>query len=69
MNAVTAASQWVPVQPASSQSFHDASQLPAESEVALTFETVHIRSETITSVLEDILRCEFRHRATSETER
>ena len=70
MNAVPSANEQATVQPAPPKLLCELSDLPREAEAALTFDTAHIRAETVTSVLENILRGSFiTHRGRDETGR
>lgn len=70
MNAVPTPNEQAPVPPAPPRLLCEPRDLPREADTALTFDTAHIRAETITSVLEDILRGEFvTHRGRDETGR
>jgi hypothetical protein len=59
MNALAAASEGLLVRPARPRSSHEACQLSVDQEPELKFESVQLRAETITSVLEDILHGKF----------
>lgn len=68
MKTVCIINQRVPVHPDSPKLAPERRNLPHEAEAALTFDTAHLRADTVTSVLEEILRGKFiTHQGTDET--
>ena len=59
MNAVATVGERALDRPARAESSHELSQNSPDIDLDLDFETVHLRAETVTAVLEGILHCEF----------